>query len=207
MSAGSDTAGNCRKTAGFYPDFPELVPAIPATKSCDQGEIPATSGQILGYAQEQKWLRIGFYIEDRKLGRRFGVFRPPKITQGTHALPARVAARGLGKWTGLRIRRIVKRSPGYSGNANPGFYLPKRVRMTIETGPDVMGIMGNYRIAICTTLCTSSDVDKPHTWPGASRRMRGDVTVRWLAQCEVARVFGLAGVLTDPVRGRVRPDV
>ncbi|CAL2275841.1 unnamed protein product [Prunus armeniaca] len=25
-------------------------------------------------------------------------------------------------------------------------------------------------------------------------------------QCEVARVFGLAGVLTDPVRGRVRPD-
>ncbi|CAL2254886.1 unnamed protein product [Prunus armeniaca] len=32
MSAGSDTAGNCKKTAGFYPDFPELVPAIPATK-------------------------------------------------------------------------------------------------------------------------------------------------------------------------------
>ncbi|CAL2274792.1 unnamed protein product [Prunus armeniaca] len=37
MSAGSGIAGNCRKTAGFYPDFPELVPAIPATKSCDQG--------------------------------------------------------------------------------------------------------------------------------------------------------------------------
>ncbi|CAL2239853.1 unnamed protein product [Prunus armeniaca] len=36
-SAGSDAAGNCRKTAGFYPDFPELVPAISATKSCDQG--------------------------------------------------------------------------------------------------------------------------------------------------------------------------
>ncbi|CAL8151049.1 unnamed protein product [Prunus armeniaca] len=40
---------------------------------------------------------------DRKLGRRFGVFRPPEITQGTHALPARVAARGLGKWTGSRF--------------------------------------------------------------------------------------------------------
>ncbi|CAL2275836.1 unnamed protein product [Prunus armeniaca] len=39
MSAGSDTAGNCRKSAGFYPDFPELVPAIPATKSCDQGGL------------------------------------------------------------------------------------------------------------------------------------------------------------------------
>ncbi|CAL8150511.1 unnamed protein product [Prunus armeniaca] len=38
-SAGSDTAGKCRKTAGFYPDFPELVPAIPATKSCDQGMV------------------------------------------------------------------------------------------------------------------------------------------------------------------------
>ncbi|CAL2237558.1 unnamed protein product [Prunus armeniaca] len=36
MSAGSGIAGNCRKMAGFYPDFPELVPAIPATKSCDQ---------------------------------------------------------------------------------------------------------------------------------------------------------------------------
>ncbi|CAL2236830.1 unnamed protein product [Prunus armeniaca] len=30
--------------------------------------------------------------------------------------------------------------------------------------------------------------------------------VRPDAQCEVARVFGLAGVLTDPIRGRVRPD-
>ncbi|CAL8148498.1 unnamed protein product [Prunus armeniaca] len=27
--------------------------------------------------------------------------------------------------------------------------------------------------AICTTLRTSSDVDRPHTWPGASRRMSG----------------------------------
>ncbi|CAL8103406.1 unnamed protein product [Prunus armeniaca] len=36
-SVSSDTTGNCRKTAGFYPDFPKLVPAIPATKSCDQG--------------------------------------------------------------------------------------------------------------------------------------------------------------------------
>ncbi|CAL8138693.1 unnamed protein product [Prunus armeniaca] len=42
-------------------------------------------------------------LPDRKLGRRFGVFRPPEITQGTHALPARVAARGLGKWTGSRV--------------------------------------------------------------------------------------------------------
>ncbi|CAL2243022.1 unnamed protein product [Prunus armeniaca] len=99
-SAGSDTAGKCRKTAGFYPDFPELVPAIPATKSCDQG------------MRRQLDLRIGFRpdfgmrfrpLPDRKLGRRFGVFRPPEITQGTHALPARVAARGLGKWTGSRF--------------------------------------------------------------------------------------------------------
>ncbi|CAL8084869.1 unnamed protein product [Prunus armeniaca] len=67
MSAGSGIAGNCRKTAGFYPDFPELVPAIPATKSCDQGSC--------------------------------------------------------------RIRRIVKRSPGYSGNANPGV----RVLVTVRS--------------------------------------------------------------------------
>ncbi|CAL2231431.1 unnamed protein product [Prunus armeniaca] len=66
-SAGSDTAGKCRKTAGFYPDFPELVPAIPATKSCDQGSCG--------------------------------------------------------------IRRIVKRSPGYSGNANPGV----RVLVTVRS--------------------------------------------------------------------------
>ncbi|CAL2275870.1 unnamed protein product [Prunus armeniaca] len=95
MSAGSDIAGNCRKTAGFYPDFSELVPAIPATKSCDQGRL----------IFEVDFGRIsrGDSGHFRKLGRRFGVFRPSEITQGTHALPARVAARGLGKWTSLRF--------------------------------------------------------------------------------------------------------
>ncbi|CAL8137714.1 unnamed protein product [Prunus armeniaca] len=80
-----------QKTAGFYPNFPELVPAIPATKSCDQG----------GLIFELDFGRIsrGDSGHFRKLGRRFGVFRPPEITQGTHPLPAR----GLGKWTGLRF--------------------------------------------------------------------------------------------------------
>ncbi|CAL9006177.1 unnamed protein product [Prunus brigantina] len=30
-STGNDTAGKCRKHGRFYPVFPELVPAIPAT--------------------------------------------------------------------------------------------------------------------------------------------------------------------------------
>ncbi|CAL2230586.1 unnamed protein product [Prunus armeniaca] len=47
---------------------------------------------------------------------------------------------------------------------------------------------------------SSRRVDRPHTRPGASRRMRGDCV-------EVARVVGVAGVLTDPIRGRVRPVV
>ncbi|CAL8125151.1 unnamed protein product [Prunus armeniaca] len=151
-SAGSDTAGKCRKTAGFYPDFPELVPAIPATKSCDQG------------MRRQLNLRIGFRPD-------FGMrFRPlPEAWPAVWSFPAagnysrhpRAAGAcggawarkmdrlesperishiayfpgslGLDRWMVLpgscRIRRIVKRSPGYSRNANPGV----RVLVTVRS--------------------------------------------------------------------------
>ncbi|CAL2274252.1 unnamed protein product [Prunus armeniaca] len=130
-SAGSDTAGKCRKTAGFYPDFPELVPAIPATKSCDQG------------MRRQLDLRIGFRPD-------FGMrFRPlPEAWPAVWSFPAagnysrhpRAAGACGGAWArkmdrlevlpgSCRIRRIVKRSPGYSGNANPGV----RVLVTVRS--------------------------------------------------------------------------
>ncbi|CAL2248505.1 unnamed protein product [Prunus armeniaca] len=88
MSAGSDTAGNCRKTAGFYPDFPELVPAIPATKSCDQGCLifELDFGRIS--RGDSGHFRVGVLSRDLQF------FRRCDIALDTRALPARVAARG-----------------------------------------------------------------------------------------------------------------
>ncbi|CAL2236105.1 unnamed protein product [Prunus armeniaca] len=111
MSAGSGIAGNCRKTAGFYPDFPELVPAIPATKSCDQGMRRQLDLRIEfrpDFGMRFRPLPVSFWgtsknKSDSKLGvlPRVGVlsrdlwfFRRCDIALDTHALPARVAARG-----------------------------------------------------------------------------------------------------------------
>ncbi|CAL2240275.1 unnamed protein product [Prunus armeniaca] len=41
--------------------------------------------------------------------------------------------------------------------------------------------------------------------PKVNYTMAGENVAR--PSVEVARVFGLAGVLTDPIRGRLRPDV
>ncbi|CAL8151797.1 unnamed protein product [Prunus armeniaca] len=111
MSASSDTAGKCRKTAGFYPDFPELVPTIPATKSCDQGmrrQLDLRIGFRPDFGMRFRPLPVRFWgtsknKSDSKLGvlPRVGVlsrdwwfFRRCDIALDTHALPARVAARG-----------------------------------------------------------------------------------------------------------------
>ncbi|CAL8098745.1 unnamed protein product [Prunus armeniaca] len=82
---------NRREKLGFARNFAGFVLLRPAAIFGDQVRVRPDFGMRFRP------------LPDRKLGRRFGVFRPPEITQGTHALPARVAARGLGKWTGSRF--------------------------------------------------------------------------------------------------------
>ncbi|CAL8151050.1 unnamed protein product [Prunus armeniaca] len=104
-SAGSDTAGKCRKTAGFYLDFPELVPAIPATKSCDQAWPAVWSFPAAGnYSRHPRAAGACGGAWARKMDR-------------IEVLPR-----------SCRIRRIVKLSPGYSGNTNPGVKVLVTVR-------------------------------------------------------------------------------
>ncbi|CAL8120088.1 unnamed protein product [Prunus armeniaca] len=92
---------NEEKSSGFDRNFAGFVLRRPAAIFGDPDYL------IFELGFGQFWVRdfghFRSFFGDRKLGRRFGVFRPPEITQGTHALPARVAARGLGKWTGSRF--------------------------------------------------------------------------------------------------------
>ncbi|CAL9026290.1 unnamed protein product [Prunus brigantina] len=92
MSAGSDTAGNCRKTAGFYPDFPELVRAIPATKSCNQGNSIYELDFGRFYDRDSGHFRSVF--GGRSLEPRFGDF-PAK---GNRFGPPRAAGACGGEW-------------------------------------------------------------------------------------------------------------
>ncbi|CAL2236667.1 unnamed protein product [Prunus armeniaca] len=86
---------NEEKSSGFDRNFAGFVLRRPAAIFGDPDYL------IFELGFGRFWVRDSGHF--RKLGRRFGVFRPPEISQGTHALPARVAARGLGKWTGSRF--------------------------------------------------------------------------------------------------------
>ncbi|CAL8167099.1 unnamed protein product [Prunus armeniaca] len=99
--AAVSSPGNEEKSSGFDRKFAGFVLRRPATDSGKIASILSVDYLIFELGFGRFWVRDSGHF--RKLGRRFGVFRPPEITQGTHALPARVAARGLGKRTGLRF--------------------------------------------------------------------------------------------------------
>ncbi|CAL8134611.1 unnamed protein product [Prunus armeniaca] len=94
-------AGICENPAGFTHNFTELVRVIPATKFFELNvlagfghrfrQLPVIFRGLSKNKSDSKW---GFTPRVGSLAGGLEFFRPPEITQGTHALPARAAARG-----------------------------------------------------------------------------------------------------------------